>query len=666
MATVLIFYTATRVIGLVDFPIYFFCDEATHGNLAEALIDNGLRDPEGNLFPPYFLNAKVYNLGLSVWVHAATVAVFGKSIFVVRLTSVFIGLLGAAALMLALKIGFRNRLWWTAGLVMAALPGWFLHSRTAFETAMMVGFYACFLLCYLLYRMVSPRWLPAVIAFGGATFYSYSNGQGVMFISVLLLLITDVRYHWQVVRRRPLLVVTGLIVAMFVAAPYLRFRFVLHPEMVRNHFADLGSYWTQDMPRSEKIETFAKTYLKGLSPGYWFFDDTEELVRHRMLGYGHLPVWLAPFMFLGLAISIRNAHRSAAHRLVLIAILAAPFSASLVSIRITRVLAMMAPATMLAVIGLACVQGWLRRWIPPRFVASVTAAGLVFASTSMTVDALRNGATWFDDYSMGGLQWGARQLYGELEEQLEADDSVRFVVSHSWANLPNAFTAFFLDPPLQHRIGLGVIDDYLFDYRPERMAKNQVFVLTADEYERAIEHGMLDVSEPLHVIDTPDGRPGFIFARVDYSSSAREIFEAEQRERRKPVESSFLLGAIETTVSHPRFDVGTIESVFDGDLETIARTLDADPCRMVFRLAAPRPIAGVRVNIWSGYYDLRLQVESADGTQVEAELAVRAGQSFVTRELFLPEAVGGAETITLTIDKHGDNKAHIQEIAFLP
>ena len=38
---------------------------------------------------------------------------------------------------------------------MAALPAWFLHSRTAFETVMMVGFYAVFVLAYLLYREVS-------------------------------------------------------------------------------------------------------------------------------------------------------------------------------------------------------------------------------------------------------------------------------------------------------------------------------------------------------------------------------------------------------------------------------------------------------------------------------------------------------------------------------
>ena len=148
-----------------------------------------------------------------------------------------------------------------------------------------------------------------------------------------------------------------------------------------------------------------------------------------MLGYGSLPVWLAPAILLGVGVSLRRCLRSAPHRLVLIAVLAAPFSAAMVDIRITRVLAMMAPATILAVIGLDCLRHWLRRWVPTRVFATAVAAGLVAASTAMTADALRNGATWFDDYGMFGTQWGARQLYTELERVFDICHGCRRCVS---------------------------------------------------------------------------------------------------------------------------------------------------------------------------------------------------------------------------------------------
>ena len=54
----------------MDFPIYFFCDEAHQANLAHDLVANDFRDEDGNLFPAYFRNVRVFNLGLSVWIHA--------------------------------------------------------------------------------------------------------------------------------------------------------------------------------------------------------------------------------------------------------------------------------------------------------------------------------------------------------------------------------------------------------------------------------------------------------------------------------------------------------------------------------------------------------------------------------------------------------------------
>lgn len=40
------------------------------------------------------------------------------------------------------------------------------------------------------------------------------------------------------------------------------------------------------------------------------------------------------------------------------------------------------------------------------------------------------------------------------------------------------------------------------------------------------------------VMPAPDGEPGFIFARISFSATAGEFFEAERRKRREPVEST--------------------------------------------------------------------------------------------------------------------------------
>ena len=188
-------YALTRLWDLTRFPIYFFSDEAIQATLADDLLKHGFRDHLGRFLPTYFLNAEKWNLSLSVYIHLVSVALFGKSEVVTRGTSAVISILSAVAVALTLKLIFKQRFWWTGTLVMALIPAWFLHSRTAFEMAMMVPFYACFLCLYLLYRYRSPRYLYPALVLGGMTFYSYAPRQGVMLLTGVLLFLSDLRYH---------------------------------------------------------------------------------------------------------------------------------------------------------------------------------------------------------------------------------------------------------------------------------------------------------------------------------------------------------------------------------------------------------------------------------------------------------------------------------------
>jgi len=664
LAVVLLFYAATRLIAIEDFPIFFFCDEAIHANLARDLVDHGFRDSEGHLLPAYFRNVNVFNLGLSVWLHVPGVVLFGKSITVVRATSVVVGLLGAAALMLALKWFYKLRLWWAGGLVMAALPAWFLHSRTAFETAMMVGFYATFVLAYLLYREVSPRWSAAAVVCGAATFYSYSNGQGVIFVSSILLLATDWRYHLRVVRQRPWVAMAALLTVLLVAGPYLHFRFVRHPEMLSEHLGDLESHWIADIPLDEKLATSVRSYGRGLSPRYWFTEDTHELVRHRMRGYGHLPLWLAPAVFLGIGVALWRSRSSPAHRLALIAMLAAPFSASLVGLRITRLLAMMVPATLLATTGLDQVRNWLRRVVPEEAVSVAVGLGLAAASILMTTDALANGPTWFRDYRLYGMQYGAKQVFGAIRETLAKDTESRFWVASSWANNPNAYPEFFLDDAERARAEIGDIEFYTRDH--DEIEEGFVFVLTPEEYDMERIDPRFIVDDLVEVIPYPDGRPGFFFVRVAYSADAPAIREAERAERRKLVESSVTIDGIEVDLRHPKIDIGHISNAFDHDPGTLARTLDADPGKLHIRFPEPRPVSGVRLQLWARQYDVVLAVTGADGEIVETTRTITdAGEKEVT-EVCLPAPVPAAREVVISILKFRDNRIHLQEVEILP
>ncbi len=221
-------YAFTRFYALESFPIYFFGDEAVQTLFAEDLLRRGFHGPDGTPFPIYVEAAGLrWTPLLSMYFHAVTLSLFGKSIFVTRATSAAISLLGAASVALTLKEIFKVRFWWVGIFLVGLMPAWLLHSRTAFETVMTAAFYGCFLLFYLLYREKSPRYLYAAIVFAAMTFYTYSNAQLILAAAAVMLFISDFRYHM----RHPAILLRGAILAGVLALPLIR----LPPEPAGSH-----------------------------------------------------------------------------------------------------------------------------------------------------------------------------------------------------------------------------------------------------------------------------------------------------------------------------------------------------------------------------------------------------------------------------------------------
>jgi hypothetical protein len=177
---------------------------------------------------------------------------------------------------------------------------------------------------------------------------------------------------------------------------------------------------------------------------------------------------------------------------------------------------------------------------------------------------------------------------------------------------------------------------------------------------------MFELGAPLAVVEYPDGRTGFYLSHLAYSADAEEIFLDKQAKRRRRVESHLELEGTRTRVIHPRFDDGSIEALFDGKLETIARTLDADPCVLTFTFSQPRRISGIRLTVWTPRYLLNLRVQGIDGATREARSAVDYAEGFQTQELRLTEPVSDTRLVEIVVDKQGDTKVHLQEVEFLP
>jgi hypothetical protein len=659
-----IVYLLTRLIALDRFPIYFFADEAYQVVFAQRLIENHFWSANQFGIPVYIEAAGLrWTPMISTYFHAISILLAGKSIIVARATSVFVSLIGVVAAGLTLKKVFKLRYWWVVVIFLAAAPAWFLHTRTAFETVMTSAFYATFLYFYLRYRTEEPKFVYPALIFGALTFYSYSIGQPIMGVAALMLFFSDLRYHWE--NRRTL--ARGLPILVLLAVPFIIFR-IKEPGAIGTHLRAVDSYLLQDGSLPSKAVQFLGHYLQGLSPLYWFLPNSKDLIRHRMVGFGHLPVWSFPLAIIGLVIT-GSRIRESKYRTLILSMLAVPFGAALLDVTITRVLAFIIPASILISIGADWALAQAERWVSQMTVASGSFALLAVLSVLMMRTALVKGPFWSDDYGLYGLQYGAKQIFAEAIPQIwEQQPDAHFLVSSTWANGTNQFLDFFYDGERRGQVEISGIESYLMDKLD--ISQNDVFVLTPPEYQQVLDSQKLRVEDLERIVDYPDGNPGFYFTRLEYVDNIDQILEAERLERQKPLEGEVEIDGQQVKVVYSRNDMGQLGDMFDGDFYTLMRGMEANPYTLDFTFPDPRPLTGLSGDF--GKMDFTITVElyaPGVGEPVRYELTERDVTTDPHIEMSFDRGPEPVDRMTVSIQNllAGDTaNIHIRELEFLP
>ena len=661
-------YLLTRFIGLTQFPISFLGDEAAQTLYAETLINNHFHDPVTGLYFPIYVEAagNRWTPLLPMYIQAATLTLFGKSVLVTRGTSIIVGLLAAIAVGFILKQIFKARFWWVGVLLMAITPAWFLHSRTAYETVMTTAFFAMFLWFYLRYREQGSSIIPALI-FGALTFYTYSNAQLIALAAAGLLFISDARYHWQ--QRRALL--KAFPIAVLLALPFILFT-LNKPSALSTHLRAVDSYWFHNIPISEKVLTFLKNYLYGLSPAYWFFPNGVDLPRHRMLDIAQLPISMLPFMIIGLGLCLWH-FRDSKYRAVILAGLAVPVGAALVQIGITRVLAFIIPASILMALGIEWLWGQIRNriQIPVRdwMVAIPVFIILSAMSFGLLRNSLVNGPLWFNDYGLYGMQYGAIQIFENTIPQYWSEDpNLHFRVSSVWANGTERYLSYFLTKEEQQKVDLISIDGLMS--KKYNLESNDIFVLTPSEYEKAVASDKFKSVQVENILPYPDGTPGFYFVRLAYSDNIDQLLNAEKVERSTLKEEEILLDGQPVTVRYSWIDMGEPSQIFDNDPFTLIRGMEANPFILEFSFQQPRTIGGISLNLGSMDTDLRVELTTTEGeTPITYQESFRSVQEGDILTLNFPN--GPLPVLKLHLEIHATYagevaNVHIRELKLLP
>jgi hypothetical protein len=432
-----------------------------------------------------------------------------------------------------------------------------------------------------------------------------------------------------------------------------------------------GSYWfNNDISLLNKLGLFSKEYFYGLSPSFWYLTENgRDLIRHQMKGYGNLFFASLPFLVYGLFLGIRRINLPA-YRTVLIAFLVSPVGAALVQISVLRVIWLIIPVTLFTTVALSTLLEKIERpRLPHKTVAISLFLGLSLINIYILRDVLVNGPTWFTDYTLYGMQYGAKQLFDEaIPDVLSSDPSVRMVVSPTWANGTDNFLYFFLSKEDLLRVRLESIDAYLFERLP--LDDNVSMVLTQPEFERAVASPKFKKVETIRTINYPDGSPGFHLIRLAYADNADEIFAAEKLARSQPVEAYVELDGQMVRVVYSQIDMGLPEHVFDNDVHTLMRGLEANPFTIDLYFPEPRQISGLIGDFANMDFTITAELfEDPDGSPIKYESTYRGLQGDPHVEMELDNSGKAFTRIRLQILNLNSGEPahiHIRELKFLP
>jgi hypothetical protein len=242
---------------------------------------------------------------------------------------------------------------------------------------------------------------------------------------------------------------------------------------------------------------------------------------------------------------------------------------------------MVIPAALLAAIGLEQAIHWLAGLRLSRAaLAGLAFAGLAFANGFTAWDALAHGPTWYSDYGLTGMQYGASQVFAAIHQELRASAGEKIVLSPTWTNGADVVARFFLPDPLPIEInGPRSYTEEVYD------TANTLFVMTAAEYNRLPREKFTSV-QVKQVLPYPNGLPGFYFVRLQYVDAIPDILSAEARMGGLIVEEKLPLGMQLVDVFHTRFESGALPGLFDGDPATGVRAVGGS-LRLEFDFQTP-------------------------------------------------------------------------------
>ena len=285
----------------------------------------------------------------------------------------------------------------------------------------------------------------------------------------------------------------------------------------------------------------------------------------------------------------------------------------------------------------------------------------------MLNDALKNGPLWFRDYGMGGMQYGAFQIFDIIEQYIKEHPDSKIIFSPDWANGADVLARFFLGNPTPIQIQIGSVRGHITQKLP--LDDNTLFIMTPEEYDIVMESTKLKDVRVETIIPYPDGNPGFYFVRLRYVANIDEIFAAEKAVRQVLQESTVTIDGQEVKLRYPYLDSNlqaeAMALVFDNDPYTVAKTFENNPFAMEMTFPAPRTLTGFSIIIGSAKVKITLKcypLPATDPIVYTFEGQGTRNQPELSFDLPMPTQVQVLHVEMLDLLSSDQAKVHIWEL----
>jgi hypothetical protein len=382
-----------------------------------------------------------------------------------------------------------------------------------------------------------------------------------------------------------------------------------------------------------------------------------------MKGYGHIQTVMLPFAALGVVFGLRSEYRRFSY-VLFASLLATVLGGAVVAIGVTRVLPYIIPMTIFIAIGFDGVFKWIVTKIPVHLATSGLYLLLAGGNLLLLSDALINGPTWFTNYGLGGMQYGAKQVSAQIQSYIDQNPQGRVFLSPTWGNGIDVVKRFFFpdDAPVYLGSASTFTDEVV------NIDEHTLLVMTPDEYEHLSKDPKIGQLNVQSVLTYPDWTPGFYFLTIEYSDEAYEIFEQEKIERSKPrFGNAFLLNQ-NIQIEHPYFDSGEIQHIFDQDSYTFARVYEANPALLKFSFPQDTALEGIMLTTGSMDFDLEIRLYTdPDAVPVTYSQSYKGLPDDPTVQVEFthgPALIRKVEVEILSIRPANPVKIHIRELTF--